>query len=184
MSPQTSNIANARVEASGPGAFRIRRFLVAFDGSDQSVCAINVAGVLAGRLGAEIVVVTCFSTPMLVDPESGYDPNVRAIYASEAKATLGKAKAILPRSLQVETVLREGHPVTEILATAKAHDVDLIIMGTHARGRFAGALLGSVAHAVARRSDIPTMFVTHACAPSSGVEAEPDEQLVSERGGN
>src|SRR2546430_12202232 len=39
-----------------------------------------------------------------------------------------------------------GHAAREILADAKEHDADVILMGSRGRSDFAGAILGSTAH--------------------------------------
>lgn len=53
-------------------------------------------------------------------------------------------------------------PADEILAYAKRHAVDVIVLGTHGRGRLATTLLGSVADTVVRRASCPVMIVRSA----------------------
>jgi nucleotide-binding universal stress UspA family protein len=48
------------------------------------------------------------------------------------------------------TLVVHGVPFHEIVATARLHHVDLIIMGTHGRSGFLHLLLGSVAENVVR----------------------------------
>ena len=43
-----------------------------------------------------------------------------------------------------------GDPAEEIVRYARAHDIDLIVLGTRGRTGFSRALLGSVAERVAR----------------------------------
>ncbi|XJZ27520.1 universal stress protein [Bacillota bacterium Lsc_1132] len=52
-----------------------------------------------------------------------------------------------------------GHPSTTICKVAKQQDVELIIVGSHGRSFFDRALLGSVAHAVLNRSELPVLVV-------------------------
>ena len=52
-----------------------------------------------------------------------------------------------------------GHAAREILADAKEHDADVIIMGSRGRSDFAGALLGSTAHKVIHLADRPVMVI-------------------------
>jgi nucleotide-binding universal stress UspA family protein len=52
-----------------------------------------------------------------------------------------------------------GHAAREIVADAKEHNADVIIMGSRGRGDFAGALLGSTAHKVIHLSDRPVMVI-------------------------
>ena len=63
------------------------------------------------------------------------------------------------RDLSVETAVREGEPSKEIVEQAMDSDVDLIVVGTHGRGGFERALLGSVADKVVRTSHVPVVTV-------------------------
>ena len=52
-----------------------------------------------------------------------------------------------------------GHAAREILADAKEHDADVIIMGSRGRSDFAGAILGSTAHKVIHLADRPVLII-------------------------
>ncbi|MDJ0935090.1 MAG: universal stress protein [Kiloniellales bacterium] len=52
----------------------------------------------------------------------------------------------------------EAYPAEEILKSAKQHNCDLIVMGSHERG-LSHTFLGSVAKSVLRRSHVPTLIV-------------------------
>ena len=52
-----------------------------------------------------------------------------------------------------------GSPADAIIEVAKDGGYDLIVMGTHGRGRLATALLGSVSNAVAARAGRPVLVV-------------------------
>jgi nucleotide-binding universal stress UspA family protein len=52
-----------------------------------------------------------------------------------------------------------GHAAREILADAKEHDANVIIMGSRGRGDLAGAVLGSTAHKVIHLTDRPVLVV-------------------------
>jgi nucleotide-binding universal stress UspA family protein len=52
-----------------------------------------------------------------------------------------------------------GHAAREILADAKEHDVDVIIMGSRGRSDFAGSILGSTAHKVIHLTDRPVLVI-------------------------
>ena len=52
----------------------------------------------------------------------------------------------------------EAFPAEEILKAAKAHNCDLIVMGTHERG-MSHTFLGSVSKSVLRRAHVPTLVV-------------------------
>ncbi|MGD9019049.1 MAG: universal stress protein [Desulfuromonadales bacterium] len=55
--------------------------------------------------------------------------------------------------------VEEGHPAEIILANAKRHDVDLIIMGSHRHSVVGDALLGTTAHKVLHSASQPVLVV-------------------------
>ncbi len=59
----------------------------------------------------------------------------------------------------VTIAVRVGHPFVEILTYGRAHDIDLIVMGTHGHGAVAHTLLGSVAERVVAKSPCPVLTV-------------------------
>ncbi|MFB6311688.1 MAG: universal stress protein [Salinirussus sp.] len=59
----------------------------------------------------------------------------------------------------VETVLETGRPARGIVDYATEHDVDHVVIGSHGRRGVSRVLLGSVAEAVTRRSDVPVTIV-------------------------
>jgi len=52
-----------------------------------------------------------------------------------------------------------GHAAREIIADAKEHDVDVIVMGSRGRGDLAGLVLGSTTHKVIHLTDRPVLIV-------------------------
>ena len=58
-----------------------------------------------------------------------------------------------------DIVVVRGNPVEQILAQAEEKNCDLIVMGTHGHGTLAGAMMGSTARRVLRRSAKPVLVV-------------------------
>ena len=87
-------------------------------------------------------------------------PNLREEIEKESRQRLGAMLTDGERErLRAETALLAGNPFLEIIRYAKAHDIDLIVMGTHGRGPIAHMLLGSVAEKVVRKSPCPVLTV-------------------------
>jgi nucleotide-binding universal stress UspA family protein len=81
----------------------------------------------------------------------------------ESRQRLGSLLAETERTtFRAETALLAGNPFLEIIRYARAHNVDLIVMGTHGRGPIAHMLLGSVAEKVVRKSPCPVLTVREA----------------------
>jgi nucleotide-binding universal stress UspA family protein len=58
-----------------------------------------------------------------------------------------------------EVEVRVGHPVEQILAAAKQHNADIIVMGTHSKGVIEHGFLGSVAEKIIARAACPVFVV-------------------------
>lgn len=167
---------------AAPAGFK--RILVAVDGSDQSDFAVDAAARLARQLSPDVVLLNVFWIEYGASPELGViSPEIRGKRIEIGKALLEMTKSEMPDPTRVEKVLREGDPAEEILATARLYNADLIIMGTHGRGRVAEVFMGSVAHAVTRKATCPVLTVSHAlhlgAGPDSAEIQGKEEELVT-----
>ncbi len=70
-----------------------------------------------------------------------------------------KAEDKACRFIVDDIVVRQGHAVEEILSQSEAVGYDIIVMGTQGYGILAGALMGSTARRVVRRSKTPVLVV-------------------------
>ena len=142
--------------ASGPVVF-------AYDGSDLAKRAIDEAGRLL-EAGGDALIVTVWQ-PFDVGflPAAGIEfdaaqiADVRAAAAQTAAsgAELAEAAGFHPQSAEIET-----SPTWKgIVKFADDHDARLIVVGSHGRSGFAGALVGSVAGAVAAHSRRSVLIV-------------------------
>jgi nucleotide-binding universal stress UspA family protein len=59
----------------------------------------------------------------------------------------------------VEATVMEGDRAERIIAYAKDHDVDMIVVGSRGLGSFKGLLLGSVSNKVSHRADRTCVIV-------------------------
>lgn len=81
-------------------------------------------------------------------------------YRSEGLSALEHARAELDaRDVPHHDHVGVGELAATILDYARDKNCDLVIMGTHGRGVFKGALLGSVAARVLHQATIPVLFV-------------------------
>jgi nucleotide-binding universal stress UspA family protein len=74
--------------------------------------------------------------------------------------------------LQIDVEVRTGEPVSEIVGIAAEKHADLILMATHGRTGIERVLLGSVAGAVLRSSNVPVVLVR---PPTLGGAAHDDQ---------
>lgn len=134
-----------------------REILVAVDGSRESLRALEHAVQLAREEHARLTLVTVVA-PVSVAPVPTLTsvPSIRETYGE----ILAKARDAVPDDVGVTTILLEGVPAKEIVGLTRKRDFDLVIMGTHGRGRLAGALLGSVSRGVLHCAQTPVLLVS------------------------
>ena len=77
---------------------------------------------------------------------------------ARAKSEMALAEHELD-GVPVETVVRFGNEVDEILVEAEAFHADLIAMGTHDRSRIKSAVAPGAGERVLRASDVPVLLV-------------------------
>ena len=127
------------------------RILVPTDFSRTSDAALAHARMLAGSTGATVhllhVVDNAFLATVLGDPRD-YES---AAYEKLQQRLSGENPGGIP------VVERSEAPADVITRYARTHNIDLIVMGTHGRGRVAHLLLGSVAEKVARTAPFPVL---------------------------
>jgi len=151
------------------------KILVALDGSPGARRALEHAVSLARDQCARLTLLT------VIPPRSGIGLAGGAPCASETVVgcygeILHDAAASVPDDVGITTLLVEGPPANTIVERATAGRHDLIVMGSRGRGRFAGALLGSVSNRVLRSSPIPVLVLQ---APRA--EEASDPALALER---
>lgn len=136
------------------------KILLAVGGPDASLEPARVAARLAASSGAQLAIVSAFRSPSQVFGDPDYEDRLFPRLA-EAESALRRARELAEAEgiyePEIETL--EGPPADVIVSHAAAGGFDLIVMGTHRRGRFGAALLGSVSNAVAARAGRPVMVV-------------------------
>jgi nucleotide-binding universal stress UspA family protein len=137
--------------------------LVAFDGSPLSERALTYAiETFPDALITSIYVINPVDS--IIDVEAGGLPVAEGWHESaKEEATRIHSTATdlaAERNVELDTVTEVGKPARAIIEYAVDHDIDQIVMGSHARSRIDRALLGSVAEKVARRAQIPVTIIS------------------------
>jgi nucleotide-binding universal stress UspA family protein len=129
--------------------------LVAVDGSDHSVAALDFAFDVARRTGASVVAAhVWWAGPLASDAEVHHRAETAGTVLSEA---LEPWRAKFPDVRLAETLLRSASVAEELVAES-AH-AGLLVVGTRGHGGFAGLLLGSVSLSVAQHAHCPVAIV-------------------------
>jgi nucleotide-binding universal stress UspA family protein len=143
---------------------RITKILVPVDFSTQSTHALDCAKTLAEKFEAPIHLLTVVPDPFMLPNPSGLYMPLPAGYVEglqrDAEAHLQELLPPVERArLQVHSAVLFGDPAMKILDYAGLETIDLIVMGTHGRGGFAHALMGSVAEKVVRAATCPVLTI-------------------------
>ncbi len=133
--------------------------ILALDGSENSIKALDFAIGMAESYGAEIIAVHAYSHTSDLRAKEGYEKRV-AQRKSAGQKILDDARLRFDESrITVEENLLEGPAAEAILSVAKTRGADLIIMGTRGMGSLEGLLLGSVSTRVTHDAPCTVMVV-------------------------
>jgi nucleotide-binding universal stress UspA family protein len=142
------------------------KILVPTDGSPLSLKAARIAARLAKPLQASIIAlyVTLEGVPSAFSGGTIYASSVLGrqyedFLRKQAADALDAVQAIARRSgVRVSRVrCTARHPWRAILATARGHKCDLVVMASHGRGGVQGLLLGSETTKVLAHAKIPIL---------------------------
>jgi nucleotide-binding universal stress UspA family protein len=143
-----------------------QRIVVAADGSEGSLRAVDAAADLARAIGAKLVVThvvdsakaatMCFGEAQLL---AGCFDALREEGRHIVADAVARARRIVTEPEQVESRIVQGSPVEEIVRLAGEGRADWIVMGSHGRSGLARALMGSIAEGVLREAPVPVMIV-------------------------
>jgi nucleotide-binding universal stress UspA family protein len=135
----------------------LKQILVPIDFGEASEVALTYGRALARTFGASLHVLHVMENPFL--RPTAVDPSV---LKAAAATHLGERLSDDDRALHATAVLETSdNPAEEIVKYAKAHTIDLVVMGTHGRGTMAQLLVGSVAERVVRTAPCPVLTVRH-----------------------
>jgi nucleotide-binding universal stress UspA family protein len=135
----------------------MKKLLLAFDGFDHSLPALEEAAEVARDDGVQVTVLS------VVPPDArGSKSGGHVGLAPHAHEDVARAHAYLrdEAGIDAEMKIAHGDPADEILAEANTGRYDLLVTGTRGRGPIARVLLGSVSHKVAEQTPCTLLVVT------------------------
>ncbi|MCQ4345487.1 MAG: universal stress protein [Sulfolobaceae archaeon] len=139
-----------------------KRIVVAYDGSDHAIKALNTAIELAKAFDSKLDVVEVVDTAALLG--MGFAPipsDVIAQIYNKAQNDVEQAKKKAQEAgvKDVTSQVLEGDPATSIIEYASKNGADLIVMGSRGLSTFKRLVLGSVSSKVVQESRIPVLVV-------------------------
>ncbi len=145
----------------------MKTLLVPLDFSDTAGRLLSVAQEEARVRGAGLFLlhviepaaeVAGFETdPEMMRLQFGQDPE--AEQRIEVVRLDDLAEEIRGRGVDCKATVKMGLPADEIMATAKEHDVELVVMGSHGHGALYHLFTGSVVTGVLKKIDRPVLIV-------------------------
>lgn len=132
----------------------IPRLVVAYDFSDPSRRAFELAVFMGRQLKADVHVVT-----VLDSGESGSPAVARELEDLRQLLEMRTCGTVKADDLDLKCHALTGHPADAIIAMAREIDAPLILCGTTGKGAVARTLLGSVSHELVQKSGAIVMTV-------------------------
>ena len=133
--------------------------IVALDGSEQSLFALDHARAIAECFRSKLILVHAFPHTSDLRDSIEYN-NLVALRIKGAEEIIEAARKLLGRtSIEVDEELLEGPAAEAILSAAGTRHSDLIVMGSRGMGSLKGMVFGSVSTKVAHYAPCPVMVV-------------------------
>lgn len=162
-----------------------RRIVVAVDFTETSL--------RAARLSLELAAPSASIYLVHVAPRTGFTHEwdyPDGSYKQDAGNALQRVHEQLrvPKGMNVQEIMLQGDPATELLAFASSVNADLIATGSHGRGFMSRMLVGSVTTRIVRCSTCSVLSVPHGAvmtrarteAQAPLVQVIPDEKWTTE----
>ena len=138
----------------------IKKILVAVDDSECAAKAANVAIELAKPLRAKIGFIHVFNPT--VGPGTMWSvpaDRTAEMCEREAQSLLARFRQRAATRSKVPAFLESGNPASKIVDAAKSWPADLIVIGSHGRGKIGRLLLGSVSQGVLSHAPCPVLVI-------------------------
>lgn len=149
------------------------KILVPLDGSEHSLRALEIAIQIAKKFEGRITLIHVYSVSVrpvvIAEPTTLTPPSVPTMPPADFSKVIEAARKagntilangedkVKAEGIPVETLLKEGHNVKQILKTARDGEFDLIVMGARGVSRIREMLLGSVSDGVIRNASCPVL---------------------------
>ena len=137
----------------------MKTILVAVDGSDSATEALDFAVELCKETGAALEVISVKPKPLVGRGGGGLPVlEVEAVQGAEHIAQTAAEQAVAA-GVPAKAHVQHGDPAESIAAAGVELGADLIVVGTRGLGPVSASMLGSVSHALIKKSRIPVTVV-------------------------
>ena len=136
----------------------LKKILVPIDFSECSKKALAYAETLAKQFQASVHLLHVQATPTPIPVVNDF-PLIDPEKTREAERNLRELGHSLDRAISRQITIVHGKPEDEIVRAIDDNNIDLVILGTHARGALQHWLLGSISERVLRNASCPVLIV-------------------------
>lgn len=135
------------------------KILVPLDGSENSMQALENAVQIAKKFNGKIILIHVYSISACRHAHLYFDKCVQALRKAGTDILVDGEKKVKAEGVQVQTLLRAGHTVEEILKAARGGKFSLIVMGARGISKIKEILMGSISDGVTRHAPCPVFVV-------------------------
>ena len=148
---------------------RVRKVMVAFDGSSNAARAVNLVARLTPERDGQVTVVQVVQLmvptsrgPSIGGIRASITGELRRINAERSRTAEGAldevAQELNRAGWRIRTEVKNGEPLRELIKAAKSSRADLVVVGARGTSGIRHLLLGSVAEGVLSRSTVPVLL--------------------------
>jgi len=151
---------------TSPGFVGFGKIMVAFDGSRDSVKAIELGCSLAEKYASTLIIVHVYSSAL--PPYTGVAPMPVPEFEGVIAASKERARNVLNQGIELASsrgvkakgeLIGAGSTVQAILEFAVSEKAGLIVVGTRGMTGFKKLILGSVSSGLVSHSECPVLVV-------------------------
>jgi len=145
----------------------IKKLLVAVDGSGHSLKAVDYAASIAAAMNAQVIILYVLKTHTLPKGLEQYAENEHIqggsegvlLAASNSLVAEAKERAAKSGAKNVTGEVIDGPVARTVIARAKHHNADMIVIGSRGMGNIEATLRGGVSHRVELLAKCPVLTV-------------------------
>lgn len=140
----------------------MKRILVPTDFSEHAEYALKAAAQIARKNNAELMILNLLDLPTHMNDAVNSGVNIPEVmlFLNKTNERLEElADSDFLDDLKVSTIAKIEKTFEGIVSYSKAHDVDLIVMGSHGQSGIQDLFIGSNTEKIVRASDIPVLVI-------------------------
>ena len=133
--------------------------LVPLDGSEHSIRALKEAIQIAKKFDGAITLIHVYTVSSFAITPTQVYKYVQAIREFGSNILEEGAKIVKAEGVQVETLVKEGPTVENILETVTKGNFNLVVMGSRGLSKLKGIFMGSVSDGVTKKAPCSVLIV-------------------------